>query len=273
MQYHNFHTHSIYSDGKYTLREMTDAAIERGFTNLGFSDHSNNRVESYYCMMSDWERSYRKKVRALSEEYADRIKIHLGVEQDSESEIPDFDYDYIISSVHEMARRGVSLPIDSSPELQRKLVDELFHGSTDDFAKAYFEKVADNVARNRTDIIGHFDLVTKYSAIPETESYITSALEGVRECMKYCDLFELNTGAIARGLTALPYPAGFILDEIRERGGRIIVTSDCHYREKLTVWFREAEDYLTAHGFIANENGSINDKINGIRIWEAAKEN
>ena len=37
MQYHNFHTHSIYSDGKYTLREMTDAAIERGFTNLGFS--------------------------------------------------------------------------------------------------------------------------------------------------------------------------------------------------------------------------------------------
>ena len=51
------------------------------------------------------------------------------------------------------------------------------------------------------------------------------------------------------------------------------VTSDCHYREKLTVWFREAEDYLTAHGFKANENGSINDKINGIRIWEAAKEN
>ena len=74
-------------------------------------------------------------------------------------------------------------------------------------------------------------------------------------------------------LTALPYPAGFILDEIRERGGRIIVTSDCHYKEKLTVWFREAEDYLTAHGFKANENGSINSKINGIRIWEAAKEN
>lgn len=121
-----------------------------------------------------------------------------------------------------MARRGVSFPIDSSPELQRKLVDELFHGSTDDFAKAYFEKVADNVARNRTDIIGHFDLVTKYSEIPETESYIDAAVDGVRECMKYCDLFELNTGAIARGLTTLPYPAGFILDEIRECGGRII---------------------------------------------------
>ena len=90
MQYHNFHTHSIYSDGKYTLREMTDAAIEMGFTNLGFSDHSNNRVESSCCMTAEGERSYRKKVRALSEEYADRIKIHLGVEQDSESEIPDF---------------------------------------------------------------------------------------------------------------------------------------------------------------------------------------
>lgn len=251
---------------------MIDAAIEKGFTDIGFSDHSYNKVESY-CMTREGELSYRSKVRALSEEYADRIKIHLGTEQDSESEIPDFDYDYIISSVHEMARRGVSLPIDSSAVLQKRLVDELFHGNTDDFAKAYFEKVADNVARNRTDIIGHFDVVTKYSAVPETDSYIDSAIGAVRECMKYCSLFELNTGAIARGLTALPYPAGFILDEIRERGGRIIVTSDCHYREKLTVWFREAEEYLTAHGFKANENGSLNSKIHGIRIWEAAKEN
>ena len=28
MQYHNFHTHSIYSDGKYNLREMTAAASD-----------------------------------------------------------------------------------------------------------------------------------------------------------------------------------------------------------------------------------------------------
>ncbi len=271
MQNHNFHTHSLYSDGKYTLREVADAALDKGFTHLGFSDHSYARVEEDYCMTHEGEISYREKVRSLADEYGDRIKIYLGIEQDSESEIPDYEYDYIISSVHEMARHGESLPIDSSAELLKKLVDDLFGGSSDDFAKAYFDKVTDNVARNKTDIIGHFDLPTKFSTIPETDSYVKYAIDAVHECMKYCDLFELNTGAIARGLTVLPYPAGFILDEIGKAGGRIIVTSDCHYKEKLTVWFDKADEYLMSYGFTANDNGSINEKISGIRIWESKK--
>lgn len=271
MQNHNFHTHSTYSDGKNTLRDMIDEALSRDFCALGFSDHSWTRVEEDYCMLPEDERRYRAEICVLKEEFKDKIRIYTGVEQDSESFIPDFDYDYVISSVHEMARRGVSMPIDSSRDIQLELVRTLFGGSFTDFARAYFEKVADNVMRNKTDIVGHFDLVTKYSLAPECdEKYIDAAVESVRECMKYCGTFELNTGAIARGLRNVPYPAGFILDEIASRGGRIIVTSDCHYREKLTFWFDEAEKLLLSHGFRKNENGRLNEKIGGIRIWESA---
>lgn len=269
MQYHNFHTHSKYSDGKNTLREMTEEALGRGFTVLGFSDHSYAKMESSYCTPLERLDEYRSEVSELKEEYKDKIKLYLGIEQDSESEIPDFDYDYILSSVHEMVRGGVGLPVDSSEDKQNRLINELFRGSRDDFAKAYYEKVADNVSRNRTDIIGHFDVLTKFSSIPETDVYVESAIEAVRECMKYCNTFEMNTGAIARGLRQDPYPAKFILDEIKNLGGRIIVTSDCHYKERLTVWFDEAETYLEALGFTKNENASLNDKICGIRIWES----
>ena len=79
---------------------------------------------------------------------------------------------------------------------------------------------------------------------------------------------EINTGAIARGLRTVPYPAEFILDEIKRLGGRIIVTSDCHFRDKLTTWFDEAEAHLLSKGFLKNTSASLNEKIGGVEIWE-----
>lgn len=269
MQLHNFHTHTVYSDGHDTPEEMISAAIGLDFTALGFSDHSWAKAEEDYCMSPEKIREYYAEIRGLREKYGDKIKIYAGIEQDSESALPEYDYDYVISSVHEMVRRGISMPVDESADKQRALVSELFGGSYLDFARSYFEKVTENVMRNKTDIVGHFDLLTKFSLAPEDdEEYIKSALEAAGECVKYCRTFELNTGAIARGLRSVPYPAGFIADEIKRLGGRFIVTSDCHYRAKLNCWFNEAEDFLSSHGFVPNDNGSLNDKVRGIRIWE-----
>jgi histidinol-phosphatase (PHP family) len=90
----------------------------------------------------------------------------------------------------------------------------------------------------------------------------------VREIVKHCRVFELNTGAIARGLRTVPYPAGFLLDEIRAAGGWILVNSDCHYRARLTCWFDEAETFLAAHGFERHDNQRLNDRIGGVTLWK-----
>ena len=50
MQKHNFHTHTRYSDGHDTPREMIGEAVSRGFTALGSSDHSYAGSASYYSM-------------------------------------------------------------------------------------------------------------------------------------------------------------------------------------------------------------------------------
>ena len=36
----DFHTHSTYSDGDNTLEEMVQAALAKGFSAYGFSDHA-----------------------------------------------------------------------------------------------------------------------------------------------------------------------------------------------------------------------------------------
>ena len=268
MQKHNYHTHTRYSDGHDTPRQMIEEAVSRGFTSLGFSDHSWAWFESYYSMSPEGTAASFREIRALADEYRGIIDIYAGVELDGESGIPTLDYDFIIASVHEMVRRGASMPIDSDMERQQRLVAELFGGDFTEFTRVYYASLTEHVLRNKTDIVGHIDLPTKYSLCPEDDPrYRDAAREAVREIAKACPVFELNTGAIARGLRTVPYPAPFLLDEIREAGGAIIINSDCHYRAKLTCWFDEAEDYLSSHGFRKCENQRLNERIAGVTLW------
>ena len=269
MQKHNFHTHTRYSDGLDTPRQMIEAARELGFTALGFSDHSYNALQTDYCMSQEGEQRYYREINSLKAEYRNEISIYAGIELDAESELPAADWDFIIASVHEAVRHGEHYPIDSSADEQRKLVETLYGGSFTDFAKDYYNRVTEHVIRNKTDIVGHLDLPTKYGLCPEDDPrYRDAATEAVREIVKTCKVFELNTGAMARGLRKEPYPAGFLLDEIKSSGGSVLINSDCHDRNKLTCWFDGAEELLTAHGFQKYENQRLNKRIDGITLWK-----
>lgn len=248
---------------------MTQHAISLGFHSLGFSDHSYAEMFEDYSMKLGSEAAYVAEVRAISAEFADKIKLYAGIELDVDSPVPDCEFDYVIASVHGLVRGGKYYAVDNTPAELDALVREGFSGNAVDMAKAYFERVTEHVMKSKPDLVGHFDLLTKFSTAPEAEDgYINAALEAVREIVPYCNTFEMNTGAIARGLRTVPYPAEFILDEIKAQGGRIIVTSDCHYRDRLTAWFDEAETYLSSKGFARNDSASLNKKITGIEIWE-----
>ena len=54
----DLHIHSTYCDGKSTLRESVDSAIEKGFATIGFSGHSYTFFDESYCMsLEDRRRS------------------------------------------------------------------------------------------------------------------------------------------------------------------------------------------------------------------------
>ena len=269
MQKSNFHTHSIFSDGHNTPREMIEEALSHGFDALGFSDHSYTEAQADSCVTPGTELMRARELRALREEYADRIRIYDGIEFDWHSSLPDMVYDYMIGSVHEMYVGDTLVEIDNGRDNQQRSINDLYGGDTAGFAEDYYKNLTDHIRTNRPDFVGHFDLPTKYSLIDEDDSrYVDAALTAARECVKYCPTFEMNTGAIARKLRTVPYPASFIVDEIKKCGGRFIITSDCHYRERMTIGFDVAEELLAAHGFRKNPDGVLNDKVRGIEIWE-----
>ena len=82
MELKNFHTHTTYCDGKNTAEEMILAAINQGFTALGFSGHSPTSIDPSYCMTTDETRRYIDELKALREKYADKIRIYIGLEAD-----------------------------------------------------------------------------------------------------------------------------------------------------------------------------------------------
>ena len=250
MRYSNFHTHTTYSDGKNSVRENIEAAIEKGMSALGFSDHSYTDFDLSYCIKKDDLPKYIEEVRRLGEEYSDRIEIYLGYELDGLAKMENRElYDYTIGDLHYIRTPDGLRNVDSNVAEFTEVTEKYFGSDPIAFAKAYYEFYTEIIPIIRPDILGHIDLVTKFGFVDEDDKkYRSYAIEALASSLKICPIIEMNTGAIARGYRKTPYPAPFLLKEIKERGGKIILSSDSHRASDLTCAFDDAIEILRTNG-------------------------
>lgn len=260
----NFHTHTRFCDGHDSPEEMAEKALSLGFKALGFSGHSYTDFDP--CGMTpDSESAYRAEIARLKEEYAGRIELYCGVEQDYYSgRAPDC-YDYVIGSVHYVRENRDYLCVDWSAEETERIVREVFGGDAYAFARRYYENVARVQAVTGCGIIGHFDLITKFdesgAMFDENHTRYRSAVGGALDALcPQRPVFEINTGAIARGYRKTPFPSPGILRELRRRGCPIMLNTDCHDREKLDCGYEAARQAARDAGFtsrIVIKNGKF----------------
>ena len=237
----NYHTHSVYCDGRDTPAEMAAAAFSLGFSALGFSGHMDPAFSG--CGMTpEKEAAYRCDIALLKAEYAGRMEIYCGIEQDILSGRRDPFYDYAIGSVHWIEKDGRHLCVDWSAEKTAQNIADFYHGDACAYAADYYAMVARVKEKTGCDIIGHFDLLTKFDEEAEKFSgddprYRAAVLPALDALCMPGEIFEINTGAIARGYRKTPYPALWILRELHHRRCAIMLNSDCHDRTKLTCGF------------------------------------
>ena len=132
----DWHLHTRYCDGEASPAEMAEAALAAGLDKLGFSGHSYTFFDESWCMSPAGTEAYRREAAALREEYAGRLDIRCGVEQDYYSLENTAGYDYVIGSVHYILAGGEFLPVDESPEHLRAGADKHFGGDIYAFAEA-----------------------------------------------------------------------------------------------------------------------------------------
>ena len=249
------HTHSILCDGKDTLEEMVLAAIEKGFDSIGFSGHSFMDIYAEFSMSEEDVKVYKAEIARLQQVYGDRIKIFCGLEKDNYTTLSTEGYDYLIGSVHVMEHPEGLLFIDWTAERTRENIEKVFGGDGIAYAKHYFKALADLPNHGSFDILGHFDLLTKFNekepdlfdtTDPAYRAAATEAAEALAGKVKY---FEVNTGAISRGYRTTPYPDPYIIKEMKRLGFGAIISSDCHDRNFLDCGYEDAKRLLREAGF------------------------
>ena len=238
----DFHMHTGFCDGKNTAEEMVLRGIELGLSVMGFSVHSPLPHGCGWCIRPDRTEEYRAEIHRLRDTYADKIRVYCGIEQDYFTEIPAVGYDYIIGSVHSVYCNGKFIDVDHSVETAKSAIDNFFEGDIYAYAEDYFRMSGEIVEKTNADIIGHFDLITKFQDIglafdAKNPRYIAAWKTAADKLLKTGVPFEINTGAISRGYRKTPYPAADILCYLAEHGGKAVITSDSHSVEALGTAF------------------------------------
>lgn len=115
------HAHSTYSDGKYSIKQMAEACIERGYSYLGITDHSKTAAYAGGLTIDDVKRQW-DEIDELNEALKSEGKeftVFKGMESDILSDgaldYPDEilkGFDFIIASVHS----GLEMPQDKMME-------------------------------------------------------------------------------------------------------------------------------------------------------------
>ncbi len=246
----SLHVHSTYCDGKNTPEENILSAIEKKFTYIGFSGHGYTDFDERYCMSKEKEAQYFEEIGRLAEKYKNQIKVFRGIEKDGLSTYDAHAYDYTIASVHYIRAGKEICEIDGGRDIQENTIKNFFGGDPYAFAEEYFR----TVANQEGDIVGHLDLVTKYDKgdkifNPGEERYKKAVLSALEILLDKNMVFEVNTGSMARGYKDRPYPDTWILEELKKRGGKVIITSDCHRAQFLDFAYEETEKMLSEIGF------------------------
>ena len=251
----NVHTHSFYCDGKASLRRMINEAIDLGFVSLGFSGHSPLPYYNGYAMTIQGEQEYIREVKALKEEYQEKLEILLGVEWDLDSVTSAEDYDYRIGSVHQIHGPEEIYAVDNTLEELKTCLHDVFKDNWKLMVEEYYNLVIKNALRPSVDIVGHFDLITKLNEgnvlFPEDSPiYQSIAAEALKIIVRSRPnlVFEINTGAMYRIGKKEPYPASFLLKLLGKMGSRVVITSDAHVSEALTYGFSEAINICRDNG-------------------------
>ena len=264
----DLHIHTIYCDGKDTPEEMVCSAIEKGFSCIGFSGHSYVQFDSLAGLDEEKMQAYVQEINRLKRVYEGKIRIWCGVELDYHS-LPEpgtdlystikqryrKDMDHIIGSVHYIPLHTPSIAaeaaegqsagyaaVDDTPEILMDAVRDYFNGDYYRAAEAYFQLAANVADRTGCDIIGHFDLFSKfnqkYQLFDERHPrYINAWRKAADQLITTNKVFEINTGAMSRGWRNVPYPAPEIQEYIRRKGGRFILSSDSHSKETIGYGF------------------------------------
>lgn len=263
MQKFNLHTHSIFSDGKSTPEEVVVEAINQGMEALGFSDHSPVPFKNTFAIKNGEVDNYISTIKSLKEKYKDEIEIYCSMEMDFIPGIvknfketkETLGLDYLIGSVHLVGNDIDRLWfIDGSKyETYDEGLFNYFDGDIKKGVRAFFHQYNEMIETEEFDIVGHFDKIKMHNHgryfSEEDKWYRDYLMETLTLIKEKSLIVEVNTRGIYKKRSDDFYPSTWILPVMKEMDIPVVISSDSHKAEELTLCFNEAEEALRTAGY------------------------
>lgn len=254
MIYRDFHVHTAHDHGRGMPAEMAFTAAQSGMEALGMVGHAQMEFFCDYAMTPEAEKAFMVEMATLKAQYAGEMDLFCGIELDYYSLPTSLPYDYRIGSVHYIKSEGQVISVDSDPDELAENVRRYCGGDYRRLYQIYYETVSQIIEKTDADIVGHIDLISKFNEdgqmfSMEDPAYRRAALDAVSVLLEKDRLFEINSGAISRGCRTTPYPLPWILKEIHDRGGRIVLSSDAHATNTMLFQFDQSIELAKSVGF------------------------
>jgi len=261
----NFHTHSLFCDGKDTIEAFVKAALEHDFQRLGFSGHAPVPIDNGFAIRSGSLQNYCDSVRQNQQKYKDQIEVFLGLEADF---IPGVSIpfnelrescglDYIIGSVHLVSNKeSGELWFIDGPD--RDIYDlgmkNLFGDDIRAAVSAYFEQVKTMIQQERPDIVGHIDKIKMHNNerffSTSDKWYSDLMIEVLEASAEIGAIVEVNPRGVYKGRCEELFPGKEWLPLMKEMGIQVMLNSDAHHPDDLMKEYHSSLDAIRKAGYM-----------------------
>ena len=260
----NYHTHTVFCDGRAEAVCFVEEAIRLGMTSLGFSAHAPVNFPTGWTINPVRLRDYYIEIKRLKHEYAGRINIHCGLEADF---FPDIMYevkslycgcrwDYIIGSIHFIGIRenGRRWCIDGSHEEFLDGWREIMDSDPLRPIQEYFENTREMVRTMKPDIVGHLDKIKiqhrPNCMVPDTHPFFREQLMATLEEIAAAGcIVEVSTRGLHKRQTDDYFPGRWAIAEMFKMGIPVTISSDAHTPDAIAFGFELAERMLREIGY------------------------
>jgi len=232
-----------------------ERALERGLTEIGFSDHNPmpDGFDPAHRMVEEQLPGYIEEIQRLQKLYEGRITIRLGLEADYypgfeqyvREQLEVLPLDYVLGSVHFVAR-GVRAQA-KQPVDEKDFVDRYTGRKIAEMFDQYFD-LLETAARSRLfDVMSHPDLPKKFGVRPE--EVFARRLEQLAKAFKEADVaYEINTSGLRRPVGEV-FPTMDFIRIARKHGVPLTFGSDAHKPSEVSEDFETALELAREAGY------------------------
>lgn len=264
MSWVNYHSHSLYCDGKAIPEDYVNQAVEKGFPAWGYSSHAPVPFASRWNMSSEKLPEYLEKLTRIKSDYSGKIQVYKGLEIDyieglwgsRQAGLNNLPLDFTIGSVHYLGQLpdGAHFCFDGQPEGFFKGIELLYQN---DFRKAittYYQAEMRMAEVDNPDIIGHMDKIKMHNAfrpyLNEEDPWYVGLVEETLEVIRQKgNMVEVNTRGLYKHKPPLLYPGKWVLERIHRKKIPILLNSDAHHPDEIDSGFAYAAELLLEIGF------------------------